>query len=414
MPCRPHLCHGISFVKVGLKVCHPRSEAASRAYKGWKKERSSHQPALVPSVHSHQHSKVHIQALNFDVMEPKRIRGGLSTSPSRAQYHTLAGSVHRHGAVSRQFKLETPADIGFRWKFDGLPSLSRAGLSSHLEVGSGWGQDCSRTRSADILVTNWDKGISAAFNVTVTSPLNSSVVTEAGMYSGVAARAAEFRKHSENDTKCAPLSWKCLGEDMLMARWDDSLENISWAPFPQLPYVSIATRMQVHPNSRHFGPLESCLRASAATAAAPAIRLDSPKMAGVRDDVTVISSAAGLPLSHPAMRISAGRQRSATASLRRLCRMTTSPPCLQLPQEVVSYDHISSMSAGPSGGCVVPQEVVSYDHISSMSLRRLCRMTTSPPCLQLPQEVVSYDHISSMSAGHCMVAKEIEGAHDPT
>ena len=92
-----------------------------------------------------------------------------------------------------------------------------------------------------------------------------------------------------------------------MARWDDSLENISWASFPQLPYVSIATRMQVHPNSRHFGPLESCLRASAATAAAPAIRLDSPKMAGVRGYVTVISSAAGLPLSHPAMKISAGR-----------------------------------------------------------------------------------------------------------
>ena len=35
------------------------------------------------------------------------------------------------------------------------------------------------------------------------SPLNSSVIVEAGMYSGVAARAAEFRKHSENDTTCA-------------------------------------------------------------------------------------------------------------------------------------------------------------------------------------------------------------------
>eukprot|EP00731_Ephydatia_muelleri_P031656 Em0023g163a len=293
-------------------------------YKGWKKERSSHQPALVPSVHSHQHSKVHIQALNFDVMEPKRIRGGLSTSPSRAQYHTLAGSVHRHGAVSRQFKLETPADMSVlpmeiistprtgnsldplgdhcvTCKRGGDVTLRhnavcdvlfntfrRAGLSSHLEVGSGWGQDCSRTRSADILVTNWDK----------------------------------------------------------------------------------ATRMQVHPNSRHFGPLESCLRASAATAAAPAIRLDSPKMAGVRDDVTVISSAAGLPLSHPAMRISAGR----------------------VPQEVVSYDHISSMCAAPSGGCVVPQEVVSYDHITSMSAG------PSGGCV-VPQEVVSYDHITSMSAG---------------
>ena len=86
-------------------------------------------------------------------------------------------------------------------------TFRRAGLSSHLEVGSGWGHDCSRTH---ILVTNWDKGISAAFDVTVTYPLNSSVIMEAGMYSGVAARAAEFRKHSENDTKCAQLSWKCI------------------------------------------------------------------------------------------------------------------------------------------------------------------------------------------------------------
>ena len=59
-----------------------------------------------------------------------------------------------------------------------------------LEVGSGWGQESSRTHSADILVTNWDNGISAAFDVTVTSPLNSSIIMEAGMYSGVAARAA--------------------------------------------------------------------------------------------------------------------------------------------------------------------------------------------------------------------------------
>ena len=73
-------------------------------------------------------------------------------------------------------------------------TFRRAGLSSHLEVGRGWGQDCSRTHPVDILVTNWDNGISAAFDVTVTSPLISSVVMEVGMYSGVAARAAEFRK----------------------------------------------------------------------------------------------------------------------------------------------------------------------------------------------------------------------------
>ena len=49
-----------------------------------------------------------------------------------------------------------------------------------------------------------------------------------------------------------------------------------------------------------FEPFEHCLQASAARAAAPAIMLNSPKMMGVRGDITVISSAAGLPLSHPA------------------------------------------------------------------------------------------------------------------
>ena len=30
------------------------------------------------------------------------------------------------------------------------------------------------------------------------------------MYSGAAARAAEHRKHTQNDSKCAELSWKCI------------------------------------------------------------------------------------------------------------------------------------------------------------------------------------------------------------
>ena len=41
-------------------------------------------------------------------------------------------------------------------------------------------------------------------------PLNSSSVVEAGMSSGVAARAAEQRKHSENVGKCKELGWRCI------------------------------------------------------------------------------------------------------------------------------------------------------------------------------------------------------------
>ena len=54
-------------------------------------------------------------------------------------------------------------------------TFQRAGLSAHVEVGCGWRQDSSRTQIADILVTNWDCGTAAAFDITVASPLNSIV-----------------------------------------------------------------------------------------------------------------------------------------------------------------------------------------------------------------------------------------------
>ena len=42
------------------------------------------------------------------------------------------------------------------------------------------------------------------------SQLYSLNILEAGMYSSIATRAAELRKHSENDMKCAELCWKCI------------------------------------------------------------------------------------------------------------------------------------------------------------------------------------------------------------
>ena len=49
----------------------------------------------------------------------------------------------------------------------------------------------------------------AAFDLTVTSPLNSSIVSEAGVTAGSAAKVAECRKHDMNDPKCSELGWKC-------------------------------------------------------------------------------------------------------------------------------------------------------------------------------------------------------------
>ena len=71
--------------------------------------------------------------------------------------------------------------------------------------GSGLGQDLRRTRPADILASNWLCGKPAAFDLTVTSPLNAFVILEAGVTftAGSAVTAAELRKHSANEDKCS-------------------------------------------------------------------------------------------------------------------------------------------------------------------------------------------------------------------
>ena len=53
-------------------------------------------------------------------------------------------------------------------------------------------------------------GKPAAFDLSVTSPLNSNVLLEAGLAAGQAARATELRKHEESDAKCKELGWVCV------------------------------------------------------------------------------------------------------------------------------------------------------------------------------------------------------------
>ena len=71
-----------------------------------------------------------------------------------------------------------------------------------MEVGSGLGHDEQRTRPADVLVPNWDLGKPAAFDLTVASLLNQSILTEVCVSAGSYARASEQRKHASNDVKC--------------------------------------------------------------------------------------------------------------------------------------------------------------------------------------------------------------------
>ena len=85
----------------------------------------------------------------------------------------------------------------------------RANVSAQVEVGSGFGHDKCNTRPADVLVANWSFGKRAAFDLTVTSPLNPSILSEAGVTAGSATLVAECRKHDSNGPKCSELGWKC-------------------------------------------------------------------------------------------------------------------------------------------------------------------------------------------------------------
>ena len=86
----------------------------------------------------------------------------------------------------------------------------RAHLGVRVESGSGITPDLSRTRPADVLVLNWERGKHAALDITVTSPLIPSILTAASLSEGAAAEEAEARKHRANDPKCSELGWVCI------------------------------------------------------------------------------------------------------------------------------------------------------------------------------------------------------------
>eukprot|EP00731_Ephydatia_muelleri_P030030 Em0021g553a len=68
----------------------------------------------------------------------------------------------------------------------------------------------SLSRWSDVLVQNWHLGKPAAFDLTITSPLNPTTLTEAGVKCGSSAQVAEVRKHAANDGKCKELGWVCI------------------------------------------------------------------------------------------------------------------------------------------------------------------------------------------------------------
>ena len=87
----------------------------------------------------------------------------------------------------------------------------RALRNPKLEAGAGLGHERRLTRPADILIPSWSNGDKpAAIDVSITSPLKSNILSEAGVVAGAAARQTEERKHTCNDTICSELGWKCV------------------------------------------------------------------------------------------------------------------------------------------------------------------------------------------------------------
>jgi hypothetical protein len=89
-------------------------------------------------------------------------------------------------------------------------SCRRALLNPILEQGASLGDSGSQTRPADILIPVWSLGKAGAIDVTVAHPLNSVFIPGASAASSDCLDAAELRKHTENDGKCADLRWECL------------------------------------------------------------------------------------------------------------------------------------------------------------------------------------------------------------
>ena len=83
-------------------------------------------------------------------------------------------------------------------------------FSVQVEAGCNLTSDHSHSRPADVLISNWVLGKTAACDLSVMSPLNSKILSEAGVIAGVAAHATELRKHEANDAKCNNLGWICV------------------------------------------------------------------------------------------------------------------------------------------------------------------------------------------------------------
>ena len=103
-------------------------------------------------------------------------------------------------------------------------------MNPKLEAGARLGHERRLTLPADILIPSWSTSDKpAAIDVPITSPLKSSILSEAGVVVGAAARQTEERKHSNNDSICSELGLqvcftsggdiRCMGKNCRPVFW---------------------------------------------------------------------------------------------------------------------------------------------------------------------------------------------------
>ena len=117
------------------------------------------------------------------------------------------GALSMCGSIVATYITKSPANVesdvtNRHNRLRNANACQHASLSARLEAGCGLGSDELRTRPADILVFSWGTKDTAAFDITVSSPLSHKIVSETGGSAGVAAKAAESCKY-ENMTQSA-------------------------------------------------------------------------------------------------------------------------------------------------------------------------------------------------------------------
>ena len=75
---------------------------------------------------------------------------------------------------------------------------------------TGEGPGINFSRPANVQVPNWSLTHPAAFDLKVIHPLNTDLILEASLASGIFAECGEVGKHAKNDEMCSELGWTCI------------------------------------------------------------------------------------------------------------------------------------------------------------------------------------------------------------